>query len=88
MCVKEKHRGADILAVVRYPVSVTGTGSGSVVDLGLRSVDFPVPDVTVSLADFEESLGVGEAFFSDPVTTTDPDRQDYVVAIPAASDAG
>ncbi|MDJ0925909.1 MAG: HAMP domain-containing sensor histidine kinase, partial [Acidimicrobiia bacterium] len=71
-----------LLGVVSYPVTDAGVLEGKHVDLDLTPFDFAVPQIEVTLEEVEELSGTGHAFFSRPLMTTDPDRFDYVVAIP------
>ncbi|MDX2343836.1 MAG: HAMP domain-containing sensor histidine kinase [Acidimicrobiia bacterium] len=74
-----------LLAIVSYPFDQDGAGQGEFLlnDFqDLQIVNFEVPSIDVSLAEFEDLITSGQAFLSQPFHTDDPDRLDYVVAIP------
>ena len=77
-----------LLDVVQYPMDESGAGDGDYLLVGIQSgrdldIDLPVIDLTWD--EFQELLDSGDAFFSAPFPTTDPDRLDYLVAIPSMS---
>ncbi len=76
-----------LVGVVVYPVTDEGARHGSRIELGLSPFDFEVPTLAVSPAQIAELLDSGDAFLSPPVATNDPERSDYVVAIPVRADA-
>ena len=77
-----------LMGVVRYPIDDEGATAGEFIDLGLSPLTFDVPAIAVSPEEIEGLDQSGDAFLSAPVTTTDPDRLDYVVAVPVETSAG
>ncbi len=78
-----------LLTVVSYPVDENGAGPGERlldIESGLPHFDFEIPNVDLSLAEFEELRADGNAFFSAPFSTDGSERLDYIVAIPADTD--
>ncbi len=80
-----------LLAVVAYPVDAAGAGKGAPlldIDSPLSNVDFEVPDIEISLAEFRDLQEEGEMFLSQPLVVSDSERLDYIVAMPIDSDIG
>lgn len=77
-----------LIAIVTYPVTTAGAGTGEFIILDLEPTGFPVPDIEVSLSEVERMLKSGDAFLSAPVTTLDPERFDYVALIPVETAGG
>ena len=81
-----------LLDVVQYPVDENGVGEGEAILPELQSgydlvgVEFPALDLTFE--EFERLAARGQAFFSPPFATNDPDRLDYFVAIPVSDELG
>ncbi len=71
-----------MLAVVSYPFDENGAGQGRFLLDDFQPVGFDVPPIELSLSEFDELIASGQAFLSQPFHTDDPDRLDYVVAIP------
>jgi signal transduction histidine kinase len=77
-----------LLAVVSYPVTSDGATEGRFIDLDFMPLDFDVPQIEITFAEVETLLESGDAFLSSPITTTDPQRLDYVVALPFETEDG
>ncbi len=74
-----------LLDVVIYPVDEAGTGQ--VQDLfedggPLPSLDYPTPEIDLTLSEFLQLEREGKAFFSAPILADDGRRVDYIVAVP------
>ncbi len=78
-----------LLGVVAYNVDANGVSDGRfILDVDNNLPTFEPPQIDSSVADVEALIKSGDAFFSAPFHTTDPDRLDYVVAMPVQSEDG
>jgi signal transduction histidine kinase len=77
-----------LMGIVKYPINATGATDGEFIELGLAPLGFAVPRIAASREEIVELVESGDAFLSAPLATTDPDRLDYVVAVPVETEAG
>lgn len=82
---------SSLLAVVSYPVDENGAGPGTdllPISSRLAALDFAIPEIELTLAEFEEFQQTGDVFFSQPIQSADGDRIDYIVAMPVEGETG
>jgi len=73
---------SSLLGVISYPIDEQGTGPGEFLLLGvIRTPDFDVPDLRLSLREIDDLATTGGLYFSKPFVTTDPNRLDYVMLL-------
>jgi signal transduction histidine kinase len=74
-----------LLGVVSYPIDEHGASRGQWFQLGAIVIpDVEPPEIDVSVGEIEGLLNADHVFFSAPFHSTDPDRLDYVVAMPVS----